>query len=74
MLEFESCDKCKWSNKSPEEEPCIGCIHNATDKFKPKTTADYIRAMSDGELAHFLTDFKDNFDGSVYDWLKGVAP
>lgn len=54
MAEFESCDKCKHNMKMPNEEPCCGCIHNAVDKFEPKTNADRIREMSDEELAELL--------------------
>ena len=54
MTDFESCDKCKHNMKMQNEEPCCGCIHNAVDKFEPKTNADSIRAMSDAELAEFL--------------------
>ena len=49
---------------------CWQCGYAKTERGK--TNADYIRSLPDGELAHFLMDFKDNFDGSVYDWLKGV--
>lgn len=38
---------------------------------KSQTNADHIRSMSDGELAHFLLDFK--CDGSVFDWLREVT-
>jgi len=58
MAEFESCDKCKYNEKSETEYPCNQCVHNATDKFKPMTRADKIRSMSDEELAEFLEKFE----------------
>ena len=54
MAEFESCDKCRYSNKSDNEYPCNKCVHSTTDKFKPKTRADVIRSMNDEELADML--------------------
>ena len=54
MAEFESCDKCKYNEKSETEYPCNQCIHNATDEFKPMTRADKIRSMSDEELHNFI--------------------
>ena len=54
MADFESCDKCKHSSKSPTEYPCNVCIHNAVDKFEPKTNADKVREMSDELMADFL--------------------
>ena len=54
MAEFESCDKCKYNEKSETEYPCNQCVHNATDKFKPMTHADKIRSMSDEELAYYI--------------------
>lgn len=66
MAEFESCDKCKYNEKSETEYPCNQCVHNATDKFKPMTRADKIRSMSDEELAEFLVNFKNTF-GEEYE-------
>ena len=66
MAEFESCDKCKYNEKSETEYPCNQCVHNATDKFKPMTHADKIRSMSDEELAEFLVNFKNTF-GEEYE-------
>ena len=58
MAEFESCDKCKYNEKSETEYPCNQCVHNATDKFKLMTRADKIRSMSDEELAEFLLHYQ----------------
>lgn len=73
-----------------EEESQYSCFHcmdralsivsevEAEYGNKPQTNADSIRSMSDGELAHFLMDFKNsiglahNNEMSCLDWLKGV--
>lgn len=34
--------------------PCVGCIHNAVENFKPMTQADRIRSMADEELAEWI--------------------
>lgn len=81
MADLKSCDKCKYSSKSDNEYPCNKCVHSATDKFKPKTNADKIRAMDDEELAKFLVDVETHgyHDQSVsgtlemIDWLKSEA-
>lgn len=87
MAEFESCDKCKHNMKMPNEEPCCGCIHNAVDKFEPKTNADYIREMSDEKLAEFLEcveaagyndssitpRMENGFPMDMLQWLKSEA-
>lgn len=81
MAEFESCDKCRYSSKSENEYPCNKCVHSATDKFEPKTNADKIRAMSDEELAEWLTritddaqlDAKTKCNYQWADWLQSEA-
>lgn len=40
MAEFESCDKCRYSSSSETEYPCNQCVHNAIEKFEPKTNFD----------------------------------
>lgn len=71
MTEFESCDKCKYNEKSETEYPCNQCVHNATDKFKPMTHADKIRSMSDEELAEFLSETElHGSQGKCEDYLK----
>lgn len=60
MAELESCDKCKYNEKSETEYPCNQCVHNATDKFKPMTRADKIRSMSDEELASKFIEYVDS--------------
>lgn len=54
MAEFESCNKCKHSNKSENESPCINCVHNAIERFEPQTNYDRIQNMSIEEMAEFL--------------------
>ena len=51
----------------------ISIVSEVEAEYATRTNADRIRSMSDGELAHFLTDFKNNFDGSIYEWLKGLS-
>ena len=78
MAEYTSCDDCRHSDKGLRDFPCTVCIHNAIDKFEPKTNADRIRAMSDEELAEWLTkitndaqlDAKTKCDYQWGDWLK----
>ena len=48
----------------------LSIVSEVESEYAVHTNADYIRSLSDGELAHFLLDFKNNFDGSVYDWLR----
>lgn len=75
MKEFESCDKCKYHNRSQEELPCVKCTHNGCkDFYSPKTNGDRIRSMSDEELAkwiHNITQLENPEDEepmvSIYD-------
>ena len=69
MAEFESCDKCKYNEKSETEYPCNQCVHNATDKFKPMTHADKIRSMSDEELAEFLRGIDNGHEITFGDYF-----
>ena len=54
MVDFESCDKCKHSSKSGYAFPCGVCIHNAVERFEPKTNDDRINDMSPEEKAEWL--------------------
>lgn len=54
-----SCERCKYQNKQEYEEPCVGCVHDATENYEPMTQADRIRSMTDEELANFLYGFND---------------
>lgn len=61
-------------------DKCIAIVSEVEAEYgnKSQTNADYIRSLSDGELAHFLMDFKNsiglahNNEMSCLDWLKGV--
>ena len=50
------CSSCKYWDKGIDEHPCNKCIHNATERFKPMTNFDRIKAMSVEELADFICD------------------
>ena len=77
MAEYTGCDACRHSDKGLRDFPCTVCIHNAIDKFEPKTNADVIRAMSDEELAEWLLNH-DNITAEkgrlskdeLLQWLK----
>lgn len=49
-----SCERCKYQNKQEYEEPCVGCVHDATENYEPMTQADRIRSMTDEELIAFI--------------------
>lgn len=62
MSEFESCMKCKHTNKTENDYPCNQCKHciDVKDHYKPMTNADRIRNMTDEELAEFLSKTVDD--------------
>ncbi len=56
--------------------PVIGAF--LRDKKKPQTNADWIRSMTDDELAEFLFDFKNDFvkpneDMTYEEWLQSES-
>ena len=57
---------------------CETIVSEVEAEYAIHTNADYIRSLSDGELAHFLMDFKNTIglahenEMSCLDWLKGV--
>ena len=53
-MEYQGCNKCKYEKTDRYSYPCSFCVHNAEEHFQPKTNADRIRNMTDGELAEFL--------------------
>lgn len=62
---------CPKTNDSPDVDMERGCEH-----YKCMTQADYIRSMSDEELAEFLVNFAyDNEPGvdETYEWLQSEA-
>lgn len=71
MKEFESCEKCKYRDKSDYEYPCERCVHGCIVKeyYEPMTNGDRIRAMSDEELTEFLCRVKAD-----YQWMNPEYP
>lgn len=51
---IEKCKTCKYRYKDEAEEPCAHCTMNATDNFEPMSNGDYIRSLSDTELAQII--------------------
>lgn len=59
---MDKCETCYAKDMEPYEidNPCWNCKDGHSEWApKPMTNADRIRAMSDEELAEFLSDFKD---------------
>lgn len=50
----ENCKTCKYRYRDESEEPCAHCTKNATDNFERMTNGDYIRSLSDAELAQII--------------------
>lgn len=50
----EVCKTCKYRYKDESEEPCAHCTKNAVDNYEPMTNGDYIRSLSDAELAQIV--------------------
>lgn len=50
----EICKTCKYRYKDESEEPCAHCTKNAVDSYEPMTNGDYIRSLSDTELAQIV--------------------
>lgn len=50
----EICKTCKYRYKDESEEPCAHCTKNAVDNYEPMTNGDYIRSLSDTELAQIV--------------------
>ena len=59
MEEHDGCKGCAYVYRGEHEAPCIKCAQNASDNYKRMTNADRIRAMSDEELAEWLTNMCD---------------
>lgn len=51
-----SCENCKYVFEDSKGTHCSSCIHNAKDHFEPMTYADWLRSMSDEELANWLAE------------------
>ena len=73
MAEFESCCKCKHDNKSKTDFPCNMCIHNATEKFEPKTNFD-VCCESIENMAQIIDIAKNGWTKEqIIDWLQSEA-
>lgn len=55
MKEHDGCSGCKYELLPDTSEQCKGCKQNAVDNYTKMTNADKIRAMTDDELAKFIT-------------------
>lgn len=51
---IDNCKTCKYRYKDESEEPCAHCTKNAVDNYEPMTNGDYIRSLSDTELAQIV--------------------
>ena len=67
--------KCETCGKQKYAYLCDGCIHdpNKEDLYEPMTNADIIRAMSDEELASWLTkkqiaDISETLKIAHFEW------
>jgi hypothetical protein len=48
------CENCKYRGMDETQEPCAHCTKNAVDNYEPMTNGDYIRSLSDTELAQIV--------------------
>lgn len=48
------CENCKYRGMDETQEPCAHCTKNAVDNYEPMTNGDYVRSLSDAELALIL--------------------
>ena len=73
MAEFESCEKCKYNSKAETEYPCNRCVHNATEKFEPKTNFD-ICCESIENMAQIIDIAKIGWTKEqIIEWLQSEA-
>ncbi len=49
-----TCERCKYHDRDESQDPCAHCTMNATDNFEPMSNGDYIRSLSDTELAQII--------------------
>jgi len=56
---MSKCDKCKYPHDI-RKWPCEDCLQGDRFEPKPTTNADRIRAMTDDELAEWLSDMHDS--------------
>lgn len=48
------CENCKYRGMDETQEPCAHYTKNAVDNYEPMTNGDYIRSLSDTELAQII--------------------
>lgn len=53
-VQDKSCETCKYQSRYKTDEPCAHCTKNATDNYEPMTNGDYIRSLSDVDLAQIV--------------------
>lgn len=53
-VQDKSCETCKYQSRCKTDEPCVHCTKNATDEYKIMTNGDYIRSLSDVDLAQIV--------------------
>lgn len=53
-VQDKSCETCKYQSRYKTDEPCAHCTKNATDEYKIMTNGDYIRSLSDADLAQIV--------------------
>lgn len=51
---IDNCKTCKYRYRDESEEPCAHCTKNAVDNYEPMTNGDYIRSLSDADLAQII--------------------
>lgn len=60
-----TCKRCKYHDRDESQDPCTHCTKNATDNFEPMTNGDYIRSLSDADLAQIIMCPNEiGFDGN----------
>lgn len=48
------CENCKYRGMDETQKPCAHCTKNAVDNYETMTNGDYIRSLSDAELAQII--------------------
>lgn len=60
-----TCKRCKYHDRDESQDPCAHCTKNATDNYEPMTNGDYIRSLSDADLAQIsMCPNEIGFDGN----------
>ncbi len=59
------CENCKYRAMDETQEPCAHCTKKAVDNYEPMTNGDYVRSLSDTELAQIIICPNEvGFDGN----------